>query len=104
MIYWSGVIAGTAGTSAAGAASAAAGAAGGASIGAGAGASTGGAGWLCSGFGAGAGGASCATAATARPNAIAVRTKGRKDDFMLDRPLEKYTGFTPRWRALAGKS
>ena len=40
------------------------------------------------GFGEGAGGASCATAAAARPNAIAVRTKGRKEDFMLDRPLD----------------
>ena len=52
----------------------------------GAGASTGGAGWLLSGLGDGAGGTSCATATAARPNAIAVRTKGRKEDFMLDRP------------------
>ena len=90
-----GVIDGTAGTSAAGVPSVATRAAGGASSGAGAGVSTGGTGWLSSGFGPGAGGASCATAEAARPNAIAVRTKGRKDDFMLDRPLDNKLDLRP---------
>lgn len=31
--------------------------------------------------------ASCATAAVARPNVIAVKTMGRKKNVMLDRPL-----------------
>ena len=87
-IYWSGAIAGMTGGATVSAVSVVAGASAGAMTGASVGASTGGgADGASVGAGPGGGGTSCPVAETARPSAIAVNIKGRKVNFMLDRPL-----------------